>query len=92
VRSFVQAYKTKYGTGPDALAALWYDGAGLLVDAIRRADSTEPAKIREALAATKDFAGVTGNISLDEQRNANKPGVIVTIANGQLKMVERVEP
>jgi branched-chain amino acid transport system substrate-binding protein len=92
VRSFVQAYKTKYGTGPDALAALWYDGAGLLADAIRRAGSTEPAKIREALAATKDFSGVTGNISLDEQRNANKPGVIVTIANGQLKMVERVEP
>jgi branched-chain amino acid transport system substrate-binding protein len=92
VRSFVQAYKTKYGTGPDALSALWYDGAGLLADAIRRAGSTEPAKIREALAATKDFPGVTGNISLDEQRNANKPGVIVTIANGQLKMVERVEP
>jgi branched-chain amino acid transport system substrate-binding protein len=74
------------------LAALWYDGAGLLADAIRRAGSTEPAKIRDALAGTKNFLGVTGNISVDEQRNASKPVVIVTIENGQLKMVERVEP
>jgi branched-chain amino acid transport system substrate-binding protein len=64
----------------------------LLADAIRRAGSAESAKIRDALATTKNFAGVTGNISLDEQRNASKPGVIVTIANGQVKMVERVEP
>ena len=92
VQTFVQTYKTKYGTAPDALSALWYDGAGLLADAIRRAGSTDSAKIRDALAATKNFAGVTGNVSLDEQRNASKPGVIVTIANGQVKMVERVEP
>ena len=92
VQAFVRTYKAKYGTAPDALAALWYDGAGLLADAIRRAGSAEPAKIRDALATTKAFPGVTGNISLDEQRNANKPVVIVTIANGQVKMVQRVEP
>jgi branched-chain amino acid transport system substrate-binding protein len=92
VQAFVRAYKTKYGTAPDALAALWYDGAGLLADAIRRAGSAESAKIREALAATKNFSGVTGSITLDEQRNASKPVVIVTIANGQVKMVRRVEP
>jgi branched-chain amino acid transport system substrate-binding protein len=44
------------------------------------------------LAQTKDFSGVTGNISLDDQRNANKPGVIVTIQGGAIKMVERVAP
>ncbi|MFY9984386.1 MAG: ABC transporter substrate-binding protein [Chthoniobacterales bacterium] len=92
VQTFVRAYKAKYGTSPDALAALWYDGAGLLADAIRRAGSAEPAKIRDALATTKGFPGVTGNISLDEQRNASKPVVVVTIANGQVKMVQRVEP
>jgi branched-chain amino acid transport system substrate-binding protein len=92
VQTFVRAYKAKYGTSPDALAALWYDGAGLLADAIRRAGSAEPAKIRDALATTKGFLGVTGNISLDEQRNASKPVVVVTIANGQVKMVQRVEP
>jgi branched-chain amino acid transport system substrate-binding protein len=92
VQTFVRAYKAKYGTAPDALAALWYDGAGLLADAIRRAGSTEPAKIRDAIATTKSFPGVTGNISLDERRNASKPVVVVTIANGQVKMVQRVEP
>jgi branched-chain amino acid transport system substrate-binding protein len=92
VQTFVRAYKAKYGTVPDALAALWYDGAELLADAIRRAGSAEPAKIRDALATTKAFPGVTGNISLDEQRNASKPVVVVTIANGQVKMVQRVEP
>ena len=92
VQTFVRAYKANYGTAPDALAALWYDGAELLADAIRRAGSAEPAKIRDALATTKAFPGVTGNISLDEQRNASKPVVVVTIANGQVKMVQRVEP
>ena len=92
VHSFVQAYQAKYGHVPDALAALWYDGAWLLADAIRRAGSFEPSKIRDALAVTKDFSGVTGNISLDDQRNASKPGVVVTIAKGQVKMVERVLP
>jgi branched-chain amino acid transport system substrate-binding protein len=92
VQAFVQAYRNKYGVDPDALSALWYDGAGLLADAIQRAGSTDTAKIRDALAATKNFSGVTGNISLDEQRNASKPGVILTIENGKVKMVERVEP
>jgi branched-chain amino acid transport system substrate-binding protein len=92
VQAFVQAYRNKYGVAPDALSALWYDGAGLLADAIRRAGSTDPAKIRDALAATKNFSGVTGNISLDEERNASKPGVILTIENGKVKMVERVAP
>jgi branched-chain amino acid transport system substrate-binding protein len=92
VRAFVQAYRNRYGVAPDALAALWYDGAGLLADAIRRAGPIEPAKIRDALATTKNFSGVTGNISLDDQRNASKPGVIVTIENSQVKMMERVEP
>ena len=92
VQTFVRAYKTKYGAAPDALAALWYDGAGLLADAIRRAGSAEPSKIRDALAKTKNFPGVTGNISLDAERNASKPVVVVTITNGQVKMVQRVEP
>jgi branched-chain amino acid transport system substrate-binding protein len=92
VQRFAQAYRARYGVAPDALAALWYDGAGLLADAIRRAGTSDPAKIRDALAATKDFPGVTGNISLDNQRNATKPGVILTIANGRFKMVERVLP
>jgi branched-chain amino acid transport system substrate-binding protein len=92
VKTFVRAYQARYDVAPDALAALWYDGAGLLADAIRRAGASDPSRIRDALGATKDFPGVTGNISLDGERNATKPGVILTIADGKVKMVERVSP
>jgi branched-chain amino acid transport system substrate-binding protein len=92
VQQFVTRYQERYHAVPDALAALWYDGMRLMADAIERAGSDNPEKIRDALAQTKDFSGVTGNISLDGQRNATKPGVIVTIQAGTIQMVERVNP
>ena len=92
VQQFVARYEERYHAVPDALAALWYDGMRLMADAIERAGSDNPEKIRNALARTRDFSGVTGNISLDGQRNATKPGVIVTIQAGTIKMVERVNP
>ena len=92
VQAFVHAYRQRYGTAPDALAALWYDGARLVADAISRAGSTDPKKIRDALAATTNFPGVTGSISMDANRNASKPGVVLTIEDGQVRMVEDVNP
>ena len=92
VRKFVATYQDRYHAVPDALAALWYDGMRLMAQAMERAGSDNPEKIRDALAQTKGFSGVTGNISLDDQRNATKPGVIVTIQAGTIKMVERVTP
>jgi branched-chain amino acid transport system substrate-binding protein len=92
VKKFVETYRAKYRATPDALAALWYDGAGLLFLAVKNAGSAEPSKIREALASTHYFEGVTGLISIDENRNASKPGVILTIQHGETKMVQRVTP
>jgi branched-chain amino acid transport system substrate-binding protein len=92
VQKFVQTYRTKYATLPDALAALWYDGARLLAQAVQRAGSTDPGKVREALAATHNFDGVTGRISIDDNRNASKPGVILEIVNGEPKMVQQITP
>jgi branched-chain amino acid transport system substrate-binding protein len=92
VQRFVQTYRAKYAALPDALAALWYDGARLLSQAVQRAGSTEAAKIRDALAETRDFEGVTGRISIDENRNAAKSGVILKIENGEPKMVQEVTP
>jgi branched-chain amino acid transport system substrate-binding protein len=92
VQQFVATYKERYHSPPDALAALWYDGMRLVADSIRRADSDSPEKIRDAIAQTKGFAGVTGNISLDDQGNATKSGVIVAIQGGTTRMVERVLP
>ncbi len=92
VQGFVQDYRAKYGSIPDALAALWYDGARLMAQALQRAGSTDPSKIRDALAGTRGFEGVTGRITIDENRNAAKSGVILKIDNGALKMVQQVTP
>ena len=92
VQKFVQAYRARFGSVPDALAALWYDGARLLTQAVQRAGSTDPVKIRDALATTRDFHGVTGRISIDQNRNAAKPGVIVKIVAGTPEMVQRINP
>ena len=93
VQSFVKAYKAKYnGEMPDAMAALGYDSAMMLVDAMKHAGSTDGAKVRDALAAEKDFQGVTGDITMDANRNASKPAVILTITNGMFKYMETIKP
>lgn len=92
VQNFVTKFRAKYGQTPDSMAALGYDSAMILADAMKRAGSTDGAKVRAALAATKDFHGVTGDITIDANRNASKPAVILTIKNGAFKYVETVAP
>ncbi len=92
VQAFVKKYKDRFGSVPDAMAALGYDSAAILVDAINRAKSTDAAKLRDALAATKNFSGVTGTITIDEKRNASKSAVILTIKDGKFKYVQSVNP
>jgi branched-chain amino acid transport system substrate-binding protein len=80
IKAFVDSYKQRYGNLlPDAHAALAYDGARILFDAIARAGSTDADKLRDALAQTKNFAGVTGLISMDADRNAVKPAVVLKL-------------
>jgi branched-chain amino acid transport system substrate-binding protein len=74
------------------MAALGYDSAMILADAMKRAGSSDAAKVRDALAATKDFHGVTGDITIDPNRNASKPAVILTIKNGAFKYVQTIKP
>ncbi len=93
VQSFVKRFQARFnGETPDAMAALGYDSAMILADAIKRAGSTQNTKIRDALAATRDFLGVTGRTTIDRQRNATKSAVIITIKDGQYKYVQTVEP
>ena len=93
VQGFVEKFKAKHnGETPDDMAALGYDSAMILADAIKRAGSTEPEKLRDAIATTKEHQGITGKITLDEHRNANKPAVILTIGNGGFDFVETVAP
>jgi branched-chain amino acid transport system substrate-binding protein len=92
VLEFVRKFRAKYNTAPDDMAALGYDSAMILADAIRRAGGTDGAKLRDAIAATKDHAGITGSITLDAQRNAAKSAVILTIRDGGFKFQELVAP
>jgi len=93
VQEFVKKFRARWNNEtPDAMAALGYDSMMVLVDAIKRAGTTEGPKLREAIAATKDFMGVTGKTTLDEHRNATKPAVILTIKDGQFKYVETINP
>jgi branched-chain amino acid transport system substrate-binding protein len=93
VQSFVKKFRAKYNNEiPDAMAALGYDSAMVLVDALKRAGTTEGAPLRVALAATKDFPGVTGKTTLDDKRNATKSAVIITVKDGKFKYLETISP
>jgi branched-chain amino acid transport system substrate-binding protein len=93
IQKFVQGYKQRYGNLlPDAHAALAYDAARLLFDAITRAGTTDSGKLRDALAQTKEFPGVTGVISMDADRNAVKPAVILKLLDLQSIYQETIQP
>jgi branched-chain amino acid transport system substrate-binding protein len=92
VQNFVRAFKAKYGKPPDGLAAMGYDAARVLVDAIKRAGSTDGPKVREALAKTVKFPGVTGDITIDAKRNAVKPAVVLKVTKGEYQYVETIQP
>ena len=91
VSGFIESFKAKYGKEPDQFAALGYDLAMFVIDGIKRAGSTDPVAIKDALAATKDFVGVTGSFSMDENHNPVKAVVVVGIENGVHATSERVE-
>jgi len=93
IQAFVGGYKQRYGNLlPDAHAALAYDAARLLFAAIARAGSTEGTKVRDALAETKNFAGVTGVITIDAQRNAIKPAVVLKLHDLKSIYQETIQP
>jgi len=93
IQAFVESYKQRYGNLlPDAHAALAYDASRLLMDAITRAGTTNSDKLREALAQTKNFAGVTGVISMDADRNAVKPAVVLKLQDVRFIYQETIQP
>ena len=91
MKNFVEKYKAKYGQTPDGLAALGYDAALVLFDAMERAPSLDGKDLRDAIAATKNFTGVTGTFSIDENRNAQKSAVIVEYKGGKQTMAARID-
>ena len=92
VQDFVKKYEARYNATPDAMAALGYDSLMILADAIKRAGTTAGPAVRDALAATKDFPGITGKITIDKDRNASKPAVILEVKNGKYNYLQTIEP
>lgn len=93
VVNFVSRYKARWsGEGPGTYSALGYDAIGVLVDAIKRAGTTDGPKLRDALAATKDFPGVAGLTTIDKDRNASKSGTIIAIKGGKAVFHQTVAP
>ncbi len=92
VQDFVKKYRARHGETPDSMTPLAYDATLLVAEAIRRAGSTDGAQVRAALAALKDFPGVTGRITIDPQRNASKSAVMLQVKNGKPAYIATIAP
>ncbi len=92
VAAWVKKYKEKHGQVPDAFGTLAYDATNLLLEAIRKAGSDDPKKIREALASIRDFKAVSGKSTLDGNGDMIKSAAILKIEGGKQKFVKMVNP
>jgi branched-chain amino acid transport system substrate-binding protein len=92
IQDFIKRYKERFGAVPDSMAATGYDAAMVAADAITRAKDVTGEAIAQAVAATKDFPGVTGVITLDQDHNAVKPAVVLEVKGGKAVYVATVAP
>lgn len=89
---FKKKYQAKYNKDPDAFAALGYDAAGVLLEAIARTQNQTPKEIRDELSKTQNYKGATGKITFEKDRNPIKPAVILQVKDGKISFVKTVEP
>jgi branched-chain amino acid transport system substrate-binding protein len=94
IKKFMAAYKTEYGHDPEnAFAALGYDTVYLLVDAIKRANSTDSAAVKTAIEGTKDFSGITGKITFSADSHVPQKGVtVIAVKDGKFTLGGEVVP
>jgi len=92
IQEFVKAYQARFGAVPDGLAAQGYDAAMVGFDAMNRAADGTGASVRDALAATKGYPGVTGIITIDANHDAVKPAVVLEVKDGKSVFVTSVAP
>ena len=92
VQAFVKKFRAQHGETPDSNAALGSDGVAVLAEAIAHAGATDGAKLRDALATIKNFPGITGRITIDSERNASKPAVVLAVKNGHAAFFQSIEP
>ncbi len=92
VVKFKESFNKKYGKAPDAFNALGYDLAYFLADGLKRAGEVNSEKLKEALASTEHFTGVTGNISIDASHNPVKSVTIIEMKDGQPTFLKKLDP
>jgi len=93
IQDFVKRYKAKFsGIAPDAIAALGYDATMVMADAIKRAGGTECVALRNAIAQTANYKGITGVITLNNERNAVKPAVVLELKDKKFVYKETINP
>lgn len=92
IQKFVSTFKNKYNIAPDAFAVLSYDATNMLADAIKRAGSVDPVKIRDALASIKDFKAVTGTLTLDQNHDPIKAAVVLAYKDGKQVFKTKINP
>lgn len=90
--NFVKAFKEKYNEDADVMAALAYDAVYLMAEAIKNSKEITSENIRNELSKIKDFHGVTGQMSMDENRNAVKSAVVVQVQGTEYKFITSVTP
>ena len=91
-KTFLDEYAKRYNKEPAAVTALGYDGYLVALDAIKRAGSVEPAKIRDAIAKTSGFVGATGITTLDQNGDATKSAYIKAVQGGKFVFKTIVNP
>ncbi len=92
VLDFIEKYKAAYGVIPDGLAAMGYDAAKVFADSVARAKSLRTEDLRDALSTTKNYPGVTGNITIDEKRNAVKSAVVLKVVESGFMYQTTISP
>lgn len=91
-KKFLDAYRAEYNKEPAAVTALSYDAYLVILDAIKRANSADPVKIRDEIAKTKNFPGAAGVITIDENNNAVKDAVLKVVKDGKFTYLDTIKP
>ncbi len=92
VKEFVSKYRQKWGEDPDGPAALAFDTARMLIDSMLRAPTLTRKAVRDEIAKTKNFPGVTGNITMTADRNPDKPAIVMRVDGATFRYVTTVTP
>ena len=91
LQQFITRYERRFGYKPDSYAVLGYDATRLLLEAIRRAQSTDPHKIQQELTQMQDFKAISGKISIDADHNTVSSGVVIQLVDGERRFLKRIQ-